>query len=213
MKCKIPEREPTEKEMAAMEKRNIKSNDRVFNYVSRLISISIRKNAGFGVKRFSRFNSNSYDIGQYYINRYGEGETDPEEYAVDSYYALRRDLRAIGWDAEKELWSDDIFDTFESMHGLSKKKRVELAGFIGYAKAISFYTREMICMSAMGLHEDFGFGAERLNVVMHPVRDRYLNLMRIFIHNKKNRAAYDAEMRAVLDEFNELKIFVKESEL
>lgn len=211
MKCKLPERELTEAEQKRREQSGIRANDAIFNHVGRLINISLHKNAGFGISRFKRFNDGSYDIGRYYIEEYSsDDDKDAEEYAVDSYYALRRDLRAFGWDADKELWTDSVFDSFQRTRGLSLRQREELKNYIGYAKTISFYVREMICMSAMELHDTFGFGVERLNRVMHPVRDRYLKLMRILIRDKSDRTAYKAELKGVLDEFNDMKIFTPE---
>ena len=172
--------------------------------------ISLHRNVGFGVERLGRFNSGSYDIGRYYIERYTEDNEDPEEYAVTSYYALVRDLKDIGWNVEKELWKDDIFYTFENTLGMTRSNREKVAAFVEYAKTISFYSRQMICMSAVGLHEDFGFGVERFNRVFHPVRDKYLNLMRIYIRNRDTRIPYERELKAVLDDFNSIKIFKPE---
>lgn len=213
MKCMLPVPETTEEEVEKREKRNIRENDKVFNYVSRSIMISLHRNAGFGAERTARFNSGSYDIGRYYIERYTEEDDDPEDYAVTSYYALVRDLKAIGWNAKKELWTDDIFYTFVNTRGMSRSNREKVAAFVEYAKTISFYSRQMICMSAMGLHEDFGFGAEKFNRVFHPVRDKYLNLMQIFIQNRENRVPYEKELKAVLDEFNSIKFFKTETEV
>jgi hypothetical protein len=157
-----------------------------------------------------RLNDNAYDLGVWYIDRYSETpDKSAEDYAVDSYYALRRDLRCYGWDPETELWSDDVFERMVSFDGLSKNKRDELSDLIAYAKGLSFYVREMLCMNALELHDTNGFGAEkRLNAVFHPVRDRYLGLMRHYI--TKNREAYMAELRAARDEFNALGIYKAE---
>ena len=210
MKCNLANRALTQSEIDAVNKRTVRMNDRIFNYIGRLVVISVRKNAGFGVDRMKRFNDNAYDLGRRYIDRYSETpDRTAEEYAVDSYYALRRDLRYYGWDPEVELWSDDVFDRMVSFDGISRKKRDEYSKLIEYAKGLSFYVREMLCMNAMELHDTNGFGADkRLNVVFHPVRDRYLELMRYYITN--NREAYMAELRAARDEFNALGIYKAE---
>lgn len=67
-------------------------------------------------------------------------------------------------------------------------------------------------MSALELHDTNGFGAEvRLNRVFHPVRDRYLNLMRTYI--AKDYAAFKAELVAARDEFNALSVFGTETKI
>ena len=158
MKCNLANRKLTQSEIDAVNKRTVRMNDRIFNYIGRLVVISVRKNAGFGVDRMKRFNDNAYDLGRRYIDRYSETpDRTAEEYAVDSYYALRRDLRYYGWDPEVELWSDDVFDRMVSFDGISRKKRDEYSQLIAYAKGLSFYVREMLCMNAMELHETNGF--------------------------------------------------------
>ena len=210
MKCRLPPKEPTEKQLQEEREANIRSNDQVFNYVGRLLAISVRKNAGFGIVRFERFNDNSHDIGQEFIKRYSSDCDKDEDYAVYSYYALRRELCYIGWDPEVELWADDVFDKY-FMQGGSRSQRQKQAAFVGYAKGISFYTREMLCMSALELNRTNKFGAERLNRVFHPVRDTYLNLMGIYL--RQDIAGYFVELRRVQKEFNELGIFKSEEKL
>lgn len=209
MKCRIPPRPLTEKQQEKISQRHIKQNDLIFNYVGRLISVSLRKNAGFGHTRFSRYNDSSFELGRAYIDRYStDGDAD-EEYAVTSYYALRHDLRYISWDPEVELWREEVFDTLVPMpRGLTKRERDEHAGLVGYAKGISFYVREMLCMAAKELNNTNDFGRVRLNRVMHPVRDRYLGLMRLYIAG--DRVGFFAELQKALDEFNALGFFKEE---
>lgn len=213
MKCNLSHRKPTQAQIESQNQSVIRMNDRVFDYISRLLAISLRENAGFGAARFSRLSDNAYELGRDYIDRYSwSKDKRDEEYAVDSYYALRRDLRCYGWDPETELWSDEVFDHMASYKGLSRSKRDELAVLIAYAKGISFYVREMLCMSALELHDTNGFGAEvRLNRVFHPVRDRYLNLMRTYI--AKDYASFKAELVAARDEFNALSVFGTETKI
>ena len=206
MKCNLANRKPTQAQIEAQNQSVIRMNDRVFDYVGQLIAISLHQNAGFGAARFKRMSDNAYDLGRDYIERYSwSADKRDEEYAVDSYYALRRDLRYYGWDPETELWSDDAFNGMVSFDGLSRKQRDELTALMGYAKGISFYVREMMCMSALELHDTNGFGADtRLNRVFHPIRDRYLGLMRHYIN--KDYAAFKAELAAARDEFNSIGI-------
>lgn len=213
MTCNLANRKPTKAQLDAQNERIIRMNDRIFNYTGRLVAISLRNNAGFGAERYQRLNENAYDLGCGYIKRYsGTIDKRSEDYAVDSYYALRRDLRYYGWDPETELWDDGVFDSMASFRGLSKNKRVELAQLVGYAKGISFYVREMLCMSALELHDTNGFGADvRLNRVFHPIRDRYLSLMGHYI--RQDATAYHAELRAARDEFNALGIFKPEAKI
>jgi hypothetical protein len=209
MKCKIPPRPLSEKEQERINQRNIKSNDRVFNYVGRLITLSLREKAGFGHTRFRRFNDGGTELGQWYIDRYSvEGEA-AQDYAVTSYYALRSELLYIGWDPEVELWRDDVFETLAPpADGMTRSRRDMRADMIEYAKKISFYVREMISMDALELHDTNRFGYSRLNVVLHPVRDRYLGLMRLYL--RLDREGYNAELKKALDEFNALGIFKEE---
>lgn len=212
MNCIIPPPPPTEKEQEKILQRNIRHNNRFINYVGRLTAISLRENAGFGAVRFDRFNNGAADLGRVYIDDYGPADKDATEYAVDSYYVIARDCRAFGWDPEVELWRDEVFDTLLPRTGyLTRSQREQRDDRLAYAKAISFYTREMLCMNAMELHETNGLGREKLNRIIHPIRDRYLNLMRLYL--TQDDAGYMKELRDVLDAFNALGFYKEETEL
>lgn len=209
MKCKIPPRPLSEEEQKKIARKHIKANDRVFNYVGRLTTVYLREKAGFGYTRFSRFNDGSNEIGRWYIDKYTEEGEAAEDYAVMGYYGLRDECRYFNWDPEAELWRDDVFEKLApSAAGLTKSQRKKRADLIDYAEKISFYVREMLCMYAKELHDTNGFGTFRINVVLHPVRDRYLELMRMYLHSDWD--GYNAELKRVLDEFNEMKIYKEE---
>lgn len=210
MKCRAPRPpRPKKKYTGWQEKQNvIQKNSLTLNYVSRLIFVYLREKAGFGRKRFERYNNGSQDTGRWYIERYStEADTD-QDYAVTSYYALRSHLRYFNWDPETELWADDVFDTLVSTDGIVRSKREIIAKNVEYARGISFYAREMLCMAAKELHDTNGFGRERLNAVLHPVRDRYLELMRLYI--SESSVAYWDELQKAVDEFNAIGFFQKE---
>ena len=164
MKCRAPKPAVSEKEQKKINQRNIEKNDRILNYASRLLFVYLREKAGFGRKRFERYNNGSQETGRWYIERYStEADTD-DDYAVTSYYALRSHLRYFNWDPETELWTDDVFDTLVPLpDGMTRSQRTQHAALVGYAKGISFYVRELLCMAAKELHDANGFGRERLN--------------------------------------------------
>lgn len=228
MKCNTKRREPTEAELKDQERRNIKSNNTYLNYASRCLLLAVRAE-GFGVDRLGRFNTQSQQLGRAYIEQYTVREcitsveellagAEPEyrdaadsEYAVDSYYALRRDLNLFGWNPEVELWETNPFTEADCRPASTVRERQKRADFLWYANSISFYIREMLCMAAMELHNTNGYGVDRLNRVMHPVRDRWLKLMHLYL--AMDKAAVEAEMKAVLKEFNSIGLFAKEYEL
>lgn len=190
---------------------NIRKNTSFLNYASRRLMISVRENAGFGVERIRRLNENAVELGRSYIERYsddGYNESDAD-YAVNSYYALRRELRDIGWDPEAELWQTKPF--VRPRMGFPTSIRKIQDNYVWYANQMSFYVREMLCMSALELHQTNGFGVERLNRVFHPIRDDWFRLMRIYI--TMNEEDTDAEKKRILGRFNELGIFEKEEDL
>lgn len=94
MKARIPTREIAED--AKFRKKSARNNDRFLNYAHRSIVLSIRDNAGFGDERMQRLIDGAYYIGRDYIDRYSPLEKTDEDYAVDSYYAMRRELCYIG---------------------------------------------------------------------------------------------------------------------
>jgi hypothetical protein len=183
---------PTDTQITKARKDAIKENDCHFNYADRLLALNLREKAGFGAKRFEEYNRISYQMGREYIEKYAQSDKDEADYAVDSYYALRRDLRDLcGWIAEDELWHDSIFETFPADENSARIRRIR-ENRIGYAKGIGFYVRQQLCMAAIYLYTHLGWAKVRLGYVLHPVRDGYLEFMRQYLRCSK---AGDAEMK------------------
>lgn len=207
MKCMIPNT-PTDTQFAKARKDAIRENDNHFCFIDRLLALSLRENAGFGRKRFDEYNRISYELGRGYIERYAQDNKDEADYAVDSYYALRRDLRDLcGWDAETELWNDSVFDTFPSDSNSARMRQVR-QNRIDYAKGIGFYVRQQLCMAVTYLHTHLGWARVRLARVIDPVREGYMEFMRQYLRCSKDG---DAEMKRmyadVRKRYNAMGIF------
>lgn len=207
MKCRIPPRPMSAEEEERYNKRCIRENDKIMHYADHLQVLSLRENLGFGYKRLGQYNDGAYELGAWYIERYtGENEHD-DSYAVTSYYAIMRDLIADGWDPEEHLWKDDVFLAFPADKNSAQARR-EHEARAEYARKISFYVREMYCMSAKWLHDERGFGAERLNRVLAPAADGYLALMRQYM---RCSLAGDTEMCRMIAEtdkrYREMEVF------
>ena len=190
--------------------KNMRSNDRFLNYAHRSIVLSIRDNAGFGAERMTRLIDGSYCIGRDYIDRYGPHEKTDEDYAVDSYYAMRRELLYIDWDPSREIWPDNPFMLAdkELVGHQSAAKRAENDAYIHFANLLSFYVREMAAMAAIQLHDTDGFGATRLSRVFNPFVADWRRLMARYLH--KDREGLVAEMRRMLDRYNACPVFPAE---
>lgn len=213
MKCNTRNIPVTKEWAKRRQKENIKNNNQYLNYASRCLMMSVRQNAGYGVSRLAIFNSGAHELGKEYIERYSPPgyEMSDRDYAVDSYYAMRRDLLYAGWDPEVELWGYNPFTDADlpapAGHLTVRERRIR-EDYLYYANAISFYVREMYCMAALELHNNGGFGAMRLSRVLHPCRDRWLELMRVYLAIDK--PGVERLMRAVLEEFNGMGCFAKE---
>lgn len=207
MKCIIPQPEMTASEEEKLRAQAIKKNDKILNYADYSLCLSLHRNAGFGRDRFARYNAEVYKLGRHYVTRYGTDDKDDEEYAVNSYYALVRDLRGWGWDPEENLWQEAVFDTFPPEYN-SAAMREKHAIRLGYAKGISFYVREMLCMAALWLREEHGWAQIRLGRVMRPVADGYLSLMRDYLRcTKDGDAAVTKRINVARREYNEMGFF------
>lgn len=210
MKCIIPERTLTAEEEKKREKAAIRANDKRFNYADRLFQLSLHENAGFGRDRLIEVSHAGYDIGRAYIEKHSEDNEQAEEYAVNSYYALARDLRGWGWDPGIELWRDDIFSTFPYDKNTASVRGM-WADRLEYAKGISFYVRQMLCMGALHLREVRGFAAVRLARVYTPVRDGYLAMMRQYMRcSREGDREADRMIADVRARYNALGYFEKE---
>lgn len=208
MKCMI---QPTEQQVKAAEQRAIDTNNRYLNYADRMLCVSLHENAGFGYKRFSRYNTESLALGRAYVEKYGMEDEEPEEYAVNSYYALRIALRDYGWEPEEHLWKDSIFDTFKA-DGNSRAIRDKHKDRLEYVKGISFYVREMLCMAALWLREEHGWAETRLNRVFRPVVENYLETMRLYLRcTSDGDRKHNERIKKATADFNALGIFTHAS--
>ena len=209
MNVRVPVRQ-TEHERERIAAKNMRSNDRFLNYAHRSIILSVRDNAGFGAERMSRLIDGSYCIGRDYIDRYGPHDKTDEDYAVDSYYAMRRELLYIDWDPSREIWPDNPFmlADMELVGHQSAAKRAENDAYIHFANLLSFYVREMAAMAAIQLHDADGFGATRLSRVFDPFVADWRRLMARYLH--KDREGLVAEMRRMLDRYNACPVFPAE---
>ena len=209
MNVRVPVRQ-TAHERERIAAKNMRSNDRFLNYAHRSIILSVRENAGFGAERMARLVDGSYYIGRDYIERYGPHEKTDEDYAVDSYYAMRRELLYIGWDPSVELWRDNPFSLadMELVGHQSAMRRAENEEYVRFANTMSFYVREMAAMVALHLHDTDGFGATRLSRVFDPFVADWRRLMARYLH--KDREGLVAEMRRMLDRYNACPVFQAE---
>lgn len=209
MNVRVPVRQ-SESERERIAAKNMRSNDRFLNYAHRSIILSVRDNAGFGEKRMTRLVDGAYWIGRGYIDKYSPMAKTDDEYAIDSYYAMRLELGYIGYDPSVELWPDVPFSIADmDLHGeQSASMRAENTLYLEFAKKMSFYVREMAAMVALHLHQEDGFGATRIRRSMGQFRDEWMGLMRIYL--QKDKAGVLQEMRRMLDRYNACPIFKDE---
>lgn len=209
MNVRVPVRQ-TERERERITAKNMRSNDRFLNYAHRSIILSVRENAGFGEKRMARLVDGSYWIGRGYIDRYSPMAKTDDEYAIDSYYAMRLELEYIGYDPSVELWPDVPFSIADmDLHGeQSASMRAENTLYLEFSKKMSFYVREMAAMVAIHLHQEDGFGATRIRRSMETFREDWMELMRIYL--RKDKEGVLQEMRRMLDRYNACPIFKDE---
>lgn len=209
MKARVPVRTSPEEE-AKFKRKSERNNDRFLNYAHRSILLSVRDNAGFGDVRMCRLIDGSYTVGRDYIDRFSPHEKTDEDYAVDSYYAMRQELLYIGWDPSVELWRDNPFSLadMELVGHQSAMRRAENDEYVRFANTMSFYVREMATMTAIRLHDADGFGAVRLSRVFDPFVADWMGLMRIYL--RRDRAGLQAEMRRMLERFNRCAVFQAE---
>lgn len=158
----------------------------------------------------ARLVDGSYWIGRGYIDKYSPMAKTDDEYAIDSYYAMRVELGYIGYDPSVELWPDVPFSIADM--GLRGKQsasmRTENAFYLEFANKMSFYVREMAAMVALHLHQEDGFGATRIRRSMGQFREEWMELMRIYL--RKDKAGVLQEMRRMLDRYNACPIFKDE---
>lgn len=207
MKCRIPPSLMTEQDKERQQKLAIKENSKFLQYADQLFCISLRENFGFGYKRFNLFNTEAVELGRYFIDRYADENEQPSDYAVNGYYALVINLRCYGWEPEEKLWKNSVFDGFKPDSNSASVRKLH-AECLEYAKGISFYVREMLCMSALWLCKEYGWREKRLDRVMRPVAEGYIDLMRLYLRcSKEGVAELNERCNAVKDKYNGLGIF------
>jgi hypothetical protein len=200
----------TESEIKYEEARAIKQNSKFIEYADQLLCISLHENCGFGRERFYKFNSEAAELGRWYIDRYKEENENAEDYAVNGYYALVRDLRGFGWIPELKLWNDNVFDQFPPDKNSAAMRKLH-AQCLEYAKGVSFYVRESLCIEALWLCEEHGWRAVRLDRLVKPVVEAYLGLMQQYLRcSKEGVKELNARCRAVKKRYDAMGIFLSD---
>lgn len=229
MRARIPEPVLSAADEKRQEEANEKSNRQFLNYAHRSLLISAHENLGFGGGRLRALSYNSYDVGEGYIADHTDkklltsvedllagaeaeyAETNFFETVEDTYGALRRDLLLFGFDPDVSIWGRRPFteaDFAGTWRKVTASQRRRREAFLFYANEMSQLCRTMLCMGAMELHQTNGIGAERMERVMHPVRESWFRLMRVYL--AMDSAAVKREQKAMLDRFNEMGCFGKE---
>lgn len=229
MKARIPKPEPTEEQKAKAVRENEKSNRSYLNYAHRRLMISVHENCGYGGERLKRFSYNSYDIGEEALAQNTVapllssveelmagadprfGEVDFFETAANTYYSLRGELLAFGFDPEAVLWPwNNPFGMEDFLHTWydSASEREKKGAYLEFANKMSQLCLTLMCMSAKELHQTDGFGAGRMEKVMRPVGESWKKFMRIYLTMDKD--AVDREKKAVRDAFNAMGCFLTE---
>lgn len=205
MKCNVKNR-VSDAEIEEIRERGERTNMMYLRHISRLVYVSLHENAGFGADRMQTFCDKSYDTTNDYIEFYTADNAPDEEYAVDSYYGMRKYLLAFGYDPEKEFWTDAPFGEGDfPSPAQSARERERRKMYLHYANALSFYTREMLCGYAIELHGTNHFGATRLRRVFEQPVQQYLHTMRLYL--VQDKAAVMKEMQKSLDAYNGLGYF------
>lgn len=229
MKARIPKPEPTEEQKAKAIRENEKSNRSYLNYAHRRLMISAHENFGFGGERLKRFSYNTYDVGEEALAKNEVapllssveelmagadprfGEVDFFETAANTYYALRGELLAFGFDPEKSLW------VFHDPYGMgdfpwtwydSASEREKKEAYLEFVNKMSQLCLTLLCMAAKELHQTEGFGAGRLDKVMRPVGESWDRLMRLYL--TMDADVVQREKKAVRDAFNRMGCFTEE---
>lgn len=233
MKARIPKPTATVEQQQKADRKNEKSNRSYLNYAHRCLLLSLHKNMGFGAERMRTTSYNSYEVGEEAIadNTVKPlltsvedlmagaepefGEPDFFETVASTYWHLRKELMAFGWDPEESLWPwKDPFseeDFPQTWRKITKSQREKRADFLYYANAMSQICLTLMCMCAKELHNTNGFGAERMDRAMRPVGERWRRFMRIYL--TMDEEAVIREQKAVRDEYNAMGYFTKEHAL
>lgn len=215
MKCNRKKALPTGFDLARINDENILNAQLYLSFASRSMMIAIREKAGFGVERLRRFNEGHSGLGREYVQEY-TAEGEPREYAVDSYWALRRDLMAeCGFDPSIFLWGEEPFRPEElagASYGYTDDVTIrERRQYLDFANKMAFYVRELLTMGAKELHDTNGFGLSRLRSVFSVCQVDWFGLMLVYLQTM-DPAEVQKEMRKMLERFNGMGFFGQEEE-
>lgn len=194
---------------ARIQQRYAQNGDTIIAFVDHLQCLSMREYFQYGADRLMQFDSGTGEMIRFYIDRYTQEIEPDEDYTVNAYYAMVRDLCGYGWDPEDHLWRDSVFDDFPPDKNSAAVCKIREQRCV-FAKKISFYAREMCAGMALWLREERGYADIRLTRAISPVRDEYLSLMRHYLRCSR---AGDNEARRIIAEthrkYNEMieKVF------
>lgn len=228
MKARTQKPVPTAAAQERADRQNEKRNRSYLNYAHRCLLISCHA-AGFGGVRLRNLSYNSYTIGEAVMESRRVPElitsveellagAEPEYREADffetfeaTYWHLRRELLGFGWDPDVRLWGRAPFtdaDFPATWRKVTKSQRETRAAFLFFANEMSNICRTMLCMAAVELHRTNGFGCDRMDRVMRPVADRWMQFMRLYLTTDED--AVRREQKAVRDEFNGMGCFTEE---
>lgn len=97
---------------ARIQQRYAQNGDTIIAFVDHLQCLSMREYFQYGADRLMQFDSGTGEMIRFYIDRYTQEIEPDEDYTVNAYYAMVRDLCGYGWDPEDHLWRDSVFDDF-----------------------------------------------------------------------------------------------------
>lgn len=174
------------------------NSDLLIGYVDKLQCLSLHEQFGYGAERLTCFDSGAGEIIRFYIDRYTQKGEPDEDYTVNAYYAMVRDLCGYGWDPEAHLWRDGVFDGYLP-DGDTAAVRQNWQKRLVFIKKIAFYAREMCAGMALWLREEKGFAEIRLTRAVTPIKDGYLALARQYLRCSRGG---DNEVRRMIANVN-----------
>lgn len=124
------------------------NSDLLIGYVDKLQCLSLHNQFGYGAERLTSFDSGAGEIIRFYIDRYTQKGEPDEDYTVNAYYAMVRDLCGYGWDPEDHLWRDSVFDSYLPDRDTAAVRQNWQQRLV-FIKKISFYARELCAGMAL----------------------------------------------------------------
>lgn len=215
MKCNRKKALPTGFDLARINDENILNAQNYLHFASRSMLLAVREKAGFGRERMRQFNDGHSSLGREYVRDWAV-DGAPKEYAVDSYWAILRDLMAdCGFDPSIFLWGETPFREEElagASYGYTDDVTIrERRQYLDFANKMSFYVRELLTMGAKELRDTNRFGLSRLSSVFSVCRVDWFGLMLVYLQTM-DPAAVQEEMRKMLERFNGMGFFGQEEE-